>query len=205
MRIFSLFKKNLYSQSGQDQFAYNLFGTNGFYLEVGAFEPIVNSNTYNLEIKANWKGISIENDQKHKKTWEKTNRRNHIIWGDAFKVDYQKLILSNILPKKINYLSCDIEPAENTFKILKLLIDIGLEFDFISFEHDKYQIGEKYETKANNFLLNHNYKIAIDNVYSRNKKNKIYETWYINKKIDFQQISYSLWKKTNYKNQKFYC
>ena len=50
MRLFNFFKSNkmdFYSQSGQDQFAYNLSGLNGFYLEIGAHHPIVNSNTVN--------------------------------------------------------------------------------------------------------------------------------------------------------------
>ena len=35
---------------------------NGIYLEIGAHDPIVNSNTFNLEVQCNWKGISIEYD-----------------------------------------------------------------------------------------------------------------------------------------------
>ena len=53
-------KNNDFSQSGQDQFAFNISGSNGIYLEIGAHDPIVNSNTFNLEVQCNWKGISIE-------------------------------------------------------------------------------------------------------------------------------------------------
>ena len=43
----------------------------------------------------------------------------------------------------------------------------------------------------------------IKDVYSRSKKHKIYETWFINKDIDFENISYDDWKKTKYKKNIF--
>ena len=94
MTLFGLYKKdNNFSQSGQDQFAHNLSGFNGLYLEIGAHDPIINSNTFNLEIKCKWKGISIEKDKSFKKAWDVTsNRKNEIIWDDAFNIDYSKLV-----------------------------------------------------------------------------------------------------------------
>ena len=77
---------------------------------------------------------------------------NNVIWDDAFNIDYSLLTKERGLPNKFNYLSCDIEPAENTFNILKKIINSNLVFDFISFEHDKYNIGNKYEELSiNNF------------------------------------------------------
>ena len=76
-------------------------------------------------------------------------------------------------------------------------------FDFISFEHDKYNEGKKYDDLSNNFLSTNNYKVAIRDVYSRNKRNKVYETWYVHKDIDFEEISYKSWKKKYYNNNKF--
>ena len=197
MKIFSLFnkQKDFYSQSGQDQFAYNLIGKNGTYLEIGGHDPIKNSNTYNLETKCDWKGLSIEFDLFHKNAWEKSQERNNkILWQDAFKINYLEELNKVGISNEIDYLSCDIEPPGNTFKILKLLIENNLQFSFISYEHDKYNSGDKYEKLSKEFLLKHGYKIAIDNVYSRNKKYKIYETWFINNKINFQKIEYQNWK-----------
>jgi len=197
MKIFSLFnkKKDFYSQSGQDQFAYNLIGKNGTYLEIGGHDPIINSNTYNLETKCHWKGLSVEFDLFHKNAWEKSEERsNKILWQDAFKVNYMEELNKVGISNKIDYLSCDIEPPKNTFKILKLLIENNLQFSFISYEHDKYNSGDKYEKLSKEFLLERGYKIAIDNVYSRNKRYKIYETWFINNKINFQKINYQNWK-----------
>lgn len=207
MKFLDLFKgnkKNYYSQSGQDQFAYNLSGLNGYYLEIGAHHPIINSNTYILENDCNWKGISVEFDVSFMKDWDNIKeRKNEVIWDDAFNINYKLLCHEKNLPNRINYLSCDIEPAENTLNILKKIIVSGLEFDFISFEHDKYNEGKKYDALACDFLLKNNYKVAVSNVYSRNKVNKIYETWYVHEEISFEELEYHKWKNAYFKKNTF--
>ena len=197
-------KDNLFSQSGQDQFAYNISGSNGTYLEIGAHDPVINSNTFNLEVKCNWNGISVEYDKSFQKSWSDNKlRKDNVVWDDAFNINYSSLIKQKALPYRLNYLSCDIEPAENTFNILKKIISSKLNFDFISFEHDKYSIGSKYEDLSIKYLKDCNYKVAVKDVYSRNKRYKIYETWFVNNDIDFEEIDYSVWKKKYYKSNKF--
>ncbi len=206
MKFFNFLRKkdNNFSQSGQDQFAYNLSGSYGLYLEIGAHDPIINSNTFNLEVKCKWNGVSIEYDESFKKSWHNCKqRKNKVIWDNAFNIDYSLMIKQEKLPNKFNYLSCDIEPAENTYNILKKIINSKLVFDFISFEHDKYNIGDKYAKLSIEYLKDHNYKIAVNDVYSRNKKYKVYETWFINNEIDFKKVNYSVWKKKYYKDNKF--
>ena len=206
MKILNFLRKkdNKFSQSGQDQFAYNLSGSNGLYLEVGAHDPIINSNTFNLEVKCKWNGVSIEYDKSFKKSWHNCKqRKNNVIWDNAFNIDYSLMIKQKKLPNKFNYLSCDIEPAENTYNILKKIISSKLVFDFISFEHDKYSIGDKYENLSIDYLKSYNYKVAIKDVYSRRKKHKVYETWFVQNNIDFKEIEYSVWKNKFYKNSTF--
>lgn len=206
MKLFNFLrgKDNKFSQSGQDQFAYNISGSNGTYLEIGAHDPIINSNTFNLEVKCNWNGISVEYDKSFQKSWSDNKlRKDNVVWDDAFNINYSSLIKQKALPYRLNYLSCDIEPAENTFNILKKIISSKLNFDFISFEHDKYSIGSKYEDLSIKYLKDCNYKVAVKNVYSRNKRYKIYETWFVNNDIDFEEIDYSVWKKKYYKSNKF--
>ena len=206
MKLFNFLRKkdNKFSQSGQDQFAYNISGSNGTYLEIGAHDPVINSNTFNLEVKCNWNGISIEYDKSFQMSWgDNKLRKNNVVWDDAFNINYSSLIKQRELPNRLNYLSCDIEPAENTFNILKKVISSKLNFDFISFEHDKYSIGNKYEDLSIEYLKNYNYKVAVKGVYSRNKRYKIYETWFVNNDIDFEEIDYNVWKKEYYKSSKF--
>ena len=206
MKLFNFLRKkdNKFSQSGQDQFAYNISGSNGTYLEIGAHDPVINSNTFNLEVKCDWNGISIEYDKTFQKSWDDNKlRKNNVIWDDALNINYSSLIKQRELPNRLNYLSCDIEPAENTFNILKKVISSKLNFDFISFEHDKYSIGSKYEDLSIEYLKNYNYKVAVKDVYSRNKRYKIYETWFVNNDIDFEEMDYSVWKKECYKSCNF--
>jgi hypothetical protein len=75
LNFFKKTNKDFFSQSGQDQFAYDLSGENGFYLEIGAHHPIINSNSYNLEVNCNWKGVSIEYDVSYKKNWKECIER----------------------------------------------------------------------------------------------------------------------------------
>ena len=206
MKLFNFIRKkdNKFSQSGQDQFAYNISGSNGTYLEIGAHDPVINSNTFNLEVKCNWNGISIEYDKSFQMSWgDNKLRKNNVVWDDAFNINYSSLIKQRELPNRLSYLSCDIEPAENTFNILKKVISSELNFDFISFEHDKYSIGNKYEDLSIEYLKNYNYKVAVKDVYSRNKRYKIYETWFVNNDIDFEEMDYSVWKKECYKSCNF--
>jgi hypothetical protein len=206
MKLFNFLRKkdNKFSQSGQDQFAYNISGSNGTYLEIGAHDPVINSNTFNLEVKCNWNGLSVEYDKSFKMSWgDNKLRKNNVVWDDAFNINYSSLIKQRELPNRLNYLSCDIEPAENTFNILKKIISSELNFDFISFEHDKYSIGNKYEDLSIEYLKNYNYKVAVKDVYSRNKRYKIYETWFVNNDIDFEEMDYSVWKEEHYKSSKF--
>jgi len=204
--MFSFLDKNKdnYSQSGQDQFAYNISGDNGIYLEIWAHHQIINSNTYRLEVECGWKGLSVEFDQKFKKSWDESKtRQNPIIWKNAFTVDYKSYFKKYAFPERINYLSCDIEPPINTLNILNKIIEAGLSFDFISFEHDRYNSGDTYEKLSIEYLLNKGYKIGIHDVYSRNKKYKVYETWFVNDDINFDEISYENWKKIYYRKNLF--
>ena len=197
-------KKFIYSHAGQDIFAKNLIGSNGTYLEVGAYLPVKNSNTYLLESKYNWKGISIELDINHKDAWLNDKvRKNIIYFEDALSFKYKEKLIENNLPLHINYLSCDIDPTCNTYSALKKIIEEGISFDFISFEHDEYfrenctNDTNDYHALAIDFLKKNNYKIAIDNIYPKNKPEKLFETWFINNSIIFDEIRYTEWKKLN--------
>lgn len=183
------------SQAGQDRFAYELVGDQGTYVEIGAFRPASKSNTYNLEVGGGWKGFSIELDISHQPAWaECYERKNKVYWDNALTFDYAAAIIENNLPMHINYLSCDIEPPSNTFDALKRVINSGITFDCITFEHDAYQnhSGIDYNKLATEFLIEHGYKVAVTDVYAKSP-HKIFETWYVKDNIDFQEISYTDW------------
>ena len=75
------------------------------------------------------------------------------------------------------------------------MINSGIRPKYISFETDYYREKINYSNLAYNFLKPHGYKIAVKNVYSNFKKNKIFETWFIRDTINFETIEYSNWLK----------
>ena len=191
-------KRFEYSEAGQDIFALNLIGKNGTYLEVGGFKPKLDSNTYILETQNNWRGITIEFKKELQSLWSSCKeRKNRIYFEDALKFNYKTALEENNLPLHLNYLSCDIDPRDKTFEALKKILKEGLSFDFISFEHDDYTSDVSYHKLVSEYLIPKGYKIAVNNIYPKNKKNKIFETWFVNSKINFEPIEFSEWKNNN--------
>ena len=69
-----------YSQIGQDLFVLNFFKNlkDGYFVEVGASDGVVFSNTFLLEEKHNWKGICIEAIEDDFVKLQK-NRKSHCV------------------------------------------------------------------------------------------------------------------------------
>ena len=114
------YKTSPYSQAGQDIFAYELFGNQGTYIDIGAGEPQRGNNCYMLEVQKKWKGFSVEFGDSNfklreglKNRWKNfPERKNKIYWEDAISLDYKKgLIDNNLTPygKKITKLNQELE------------------------------------------------------------------------------------------------
>ena len=159
------------SQAHQDTFALTT-AKNKTYIEIGAYHPIQWSNTYRLEMNG-WKGFSIEYNKSMQDVWQKfEERKNKVYWDDALTFDYLSAIKENNLSKHVGYLSCDIEPVENTFRALQRVIEQGISFDCITFEHHQYQSKSNYDPIVRKYLENQGYKVAVENVYIYTRKNK---------------------------------
>ena len=104
------------------------------YIEIGAAGPIKYNNTYLLE-KNGWQGFSLELNQNRVDQWfeEWSDRKNKIYCADAIAFDYVSALEENNLSTHIGYLSCDIDPPENTFAALRRVIEQGITFDCITF------------------------------------------------------------------------
>ena len=94
------------SQAHQESFVLNILNEkkNGYYVELGAGWPVKNSNTYLLETKYGWNGVSFENGKKRVKKYNQ-KRKNKTLLQDAITFDYLKYFYDNnlLLPKKIQY------------------------------------------------------------------------------------------------------
>ena len=132
--------------SGQEKFAIEMSGykENGCYVELGAFDSKIGSNTYHLEKDYKWSGVSFEIVEEKRKEFE-SNRINPC-FGDALDFDYLSYFKENDFPRQIDYLQVDIDAGYDTHikpltphSTLLGLISIPLtqyRFNVIVFEHD---------------------------------------------------------------------
>jgi hypothetical protein len=184
------------AQVHQDVFALTT-AKNKTYIEIGASGPIKYNNTYQLEIQG-WKGFSLEFNQNRVDQWSLVpERKNKIYCADALTFDYVEALKENNLSNHIGYLSCDIEPAENTFSALKRVIEQGVTFDCITFEHDKYQSEIDYDPLVREYLADKGYKVAVSDVYLWKKKPCYFETWFVYNNIDYETKDFNQWKEEN--------
>lgn len=186
------------SQAYQDVFA-DLVARHHTYIEIGAYKPVHKNNTYNLDAGLGWRGFSIELNQKWKVGWDEClDRHNKVFWEDALTFDYAGQCRAIGLTDRIGYLSCDIEPPKNTFAALQQVIEQGLVFDCITFEHDNYAKKKRgdldYDIVAREYLVSKGYRVAVSDVYCRDPQ-FVFETWFVYNDIDFEQQSFDQWKK----------
>lgn len=155
-----------YSQAYQDLFC--LIAHNGkphgSYLEIGAGDPLLGNNTYLLENKYNWKGISVEINQSLVDKF-KTIRTNNIICADATRLNYQKLLEEYEFNENVDYLQIDCEPPAKTFEVLLSIPFNRYKFGVITYEHDYYlDITKSYRDKSRNYLWSLGYKLILPNI-----------------------------------------
>mgnify|MGYP003125305229 CR=1 FL=1 len=173
--------KNNYSQAMQDMFVLTMLDgkENGIYVEVGADQPKIISNTYLLETKFNWSGVSFELDDE-KVTYFNYNRKNKCICGDATTYDYKSLFEERNYPKQIDYLQLDIDPAEGTLAALKALPLDDYRFSVITYETDLYSAGADVQDEEIAILKDAGYQLVIKNV--KNEGNP-FEDWWVDPNV----------------------
>lgn len=185
----------------QDIFVYNVVSENKTYIEIGAYKPVSKNNTYVLETALGYRGFSLELSRKWQQAWEECpERRNEICWTDALTFDYVAQCDRLGLGHHIGYLSCDIEPPTNTLAALKRVIEQGIQFDCITFEHDRSNpafadlLPLDIESQATEFLEQHGYQVAVTDVSANRDPSYIFETWYVHGSIPWPKMTFQQWK-----------
>jgi tetratricopeptide (TPR) repeat protein len=171
--------KNNQSQVFQDMFVLMALNgkTKGKYLEIGAHEPIVHSNTYILEKYFDWEGISLEIDSNLVNKFNGT-RDNFCLLQDATNADYDKILSDANLGTDWDYLQLDCEPPSNTFSALQQIPFEKYRFAIIIYEHDYYCDETKlYRDKSRKYLESKGYELAVDNISSDD--NSPFEDWWV--------------------------
>ena len=180
--------ENNWSQSMQDMFVLSMLDgkKNGVYVEIGADQPRVISNSYLLESEFDWSGVSFELDG-DKVIYFNTIRRNKCICADATAYDYKFLFQERNYPKQIDYLQLDIDPAEGTLNALKVLPLDDYRFSVITYETDVYSSGADIQDEQIQILESHGYQLVAKNVKCEGNP---YEDWWIDPAI----VSEDVWK-----------
>ena len=116
----NMYSRKIYSQFGEDGMIEYLFKTSKipikkFFVDVGAYDGITNSNTYNLWKNGTFKGVLIENNDTHIKKINKLIKSTNIkVVNSTVEVDGENSI-DSILEKigknniEIGYMSIDIQ------------------------------------------------------------------------------------------------
>ena len=161
------------------------------YIEIGAAFPKQSNTTYVLDACLGWKGFSLELNTQYEPQWATcTERGNPCYFQDAITFDYVDALRTHNLPNRLGYLSCDIDPPSQTFKALTTLIDQGLQFDTICFEHDRYCSDQDYHAMSESYLIPHGYKLAVSDVHPIQMPGCYFETWYVKDDIQFTPMNF---------------
>jgi hypothetical protein len=174
-------KKTFYSEASQDKFVYtilySLLGKKdpGYYLEIGAADPIGNNNSYFFEKKFQWKGISLDISTYSAKRW-KTKRTNPLLIEDAIQSDYGRILQS--FPRVIDYLSLDVDGSYDV--VLQSVLLSQHIFKVITIEHDSYRFGDLYKDKERQILTSFGYHLLCPDVSTNGL---VFEDWWIHPKL----------------------
>lgn len=169
-------KDKSYSQVGQDKWVLSQFpgGYRGFFLDLGCKWPREINNTLMLEQKG-WDGLSVDIVD-YTKEW--AGRRTRYVCADALSCNYDEL---NI-PRVIDYLSLDINAYPGArYDAMKMLIDNGFVFKYITIEHDSYLGYDDKEKNPQIELLKNSGYVADhgDVVYNGCS----FEHWWVNERF----------------------
>ncbi len=191
-----------YSQACQDVFVRLMlnYKNKGIYVEVGAFDEIDHSNTYILEKNHGWSGVSLEIEAAAVKDFNLI-RSNKCICCDATEFDYISHFENNKYPYQIDYLSLDIEPANQTLSVLKKLPLDKYRFSVVTYEHDCYVSGPEYMNESRRIFDSYGYVRVFSNVLWHGRD---FEDWYVDPTV-IPKSTYQKFIKNNVDPNLVFC
>lgn len=171
-----------FSQAGQDLFVLGALNgkRNGTYLEVGAGPCADSSNTYLLETKFNWRGVSVEINQGYYDDQVK-NRSHYIELADATQINFADLLTrGGINDRVIDYVSLDLDSVNTLVALYNLPLETH-KFAVISYEHDCYVYGPKYKKLSRQYLTDMGYELVVSNIAATNYGD--FEDWWVHPEL----------------------
>lgn len=192
-------ENEVFSRSEQENFVISIFNKkrNGYYVELGANHPIEGNNTYILETKFDWKGVSFEILEKHQ-SLHKEVRSNPCLLEDARTFDYKKYFEQNNFPKQIDYLQVDIDedwdmqgnilgdPSSSLHGLIQLPLN-EYRFSVITYEHEALNNYKRNSDRdaQREILSSYGYVLLVRNPH---------EDWWVDPKV-FHYQTFKGWFK----------
>lgn len=173
---------NTLSQAGQDIFAayINEFKRDGYFLDLGANEPFTCNNTAILESELGWRGILVDFLPNLVELCAASRKESVSLCADLEKKSVEEILTENNAPPKIDYLSLDIDYETPRIACLKS-IDFQKRFvSCMTFEHDRYLIGDNIMNISRQILQDNNMVLLCPNVKFNGWD---FEDWYIHKDL----------------------
>jgi|TARA_Y100001947_G_C10236807_1_gene259896 hypothetical protein len=177
-----------YGQFGQDVFVNRLLDMDeGFFLDIGAGVSDLDaetvlistmSNTYGLEQFRDWNGIAIDYDEKYIQEAKKF-RSCIMICEDLMEVNINDILQKNNAPKKIDYLSFDVDDAQE--KVFNELDFSVYSFRIITYEHNLYRGHSQSHEKSRRRFKDIGYKLLFGNVGADDRTPV--EDWYVDHQL----------------------
>lgn len=185
----TMYGRNYFSQAGQDLFVLSMLEgkKGGYYIEIGGADPFESNNTFLLEKDYSWNGFSVEFDKLLASQYNSC-RENICLCSDGTTFDYLGKIQQLNFPTQIDYLSIDIDPAENTYAALRKCPFDKYRFSVITYEHDLYASGTEYAQLSRIFLKSQGFQLVAKNVKCFGRA---FEDWW----IDPNAIPEAIWSK----------
>lgn len=174
-----------FSQSWQDIFVLSMLNgkRHGTYLELGASNACYNNNTFLLEQQFQWRGVSLDFRGEIVDEWQRLRPNAKLVIDDALSLDFEKLLIDNQLPTRIDYLQVDLDSTcDATLQALMRLPHNKYRFSVITFETDIFEGYKAAKDSARKLLEDLGYMLLIDNVAVKNYPTKTwepFEDWYI--------------------------
>ena len=191
-------KIDFHSWEQQDEFIVNLFGhkTNGTFLDIAAAHPTVGSNTYTLEKFFNWTGQAFDiQDCEEKWQWSQ-HRSSAFILADATSEAFAQYLATNFKDTVVDYISLDVDAHDTNLAlpVLKRILESGIRFKAMTFEHELYMHGDSFRNESRQLLEAQGYVRLFSDVCAWGAKpdrfmaNEFFEDWWVDPQYFSEEI-----------------
>ena len=181
-----------HSHEQQDEFVYNLFGKkrNGFFLDISCGNPQIGSNSYTLEKYCGWQGFCFDIGNCEDLFQWSQKRTSRFIQADATSPVLTNFLRGAVPPGTlVDYLSLDVDANGTNLALHALyrVLEAGIQFKAMTFEHEGYIHGPRIRDQARAILQSQGYVPLCTDVRLwagglEDDSNASFEDWWIDPK-----------------------